>query len=350
MKTLSIALGLILNSLAFAQTTTTTTFDQQIDVTRDTVRNLISDLRVDNVPDSLNVSDYREWEAGFSSAAEESLLTFEEKMAKDIIPEVQKLYARYNKVLYSSNLDENQKISLLRALELQIESEVPAIEKKYKDAIKELYFSHNLLIMDFKTSDVFYDKRGKRVDKPAKKGTTSVEYIPGFYKKLDTDIVFEKKDNIRQFRACSDDVLISFMAADSADWSIRYEGDRNDESSKWCLDYEFSKYQKNGPMYFMFKILPFDIYFQKLIPGCKSQSCVILKAAYLRNYISKIKKHLDKTLSFSFPQPTYAARATSLTGFGHLNLNSFNLNEDTHKKALSRTDLSEGVKKLPFEL
>lgn len=334
MKKLLLTMGLITltSSTVFAQAT----LDEQLGVTRDAISRLTGDLQRRDSTGGLRLTEYREWEQNFKRDVEKNFERFEQNLSQKVYGPLMEVISKMNIIAKDENLQEYQKKSLLKAYDASIQTLLPTLQNQYHQILESLYNSNNHFASDLKVLKTEVINLGKN-GKPAgrfRKIVTS-EYI-----RTIQPIYSDGKGGEKSFQIKSEapeyyweNYCYRHSYNNSADLAGPYLGAflRNEGCNGSNRDD-----QKLYP-FLMNEFASYEVTHERLIKGCKSKACVLVKTSDIAFWYSSISSVINKIITFETPSGT-----------------SFSLKRGTDsssivQKVLQRTDLPARIENLPFD-
>lgn len=310
MKELMFLALICLSGMTYAQT-----LEDHIGLTQDAVKSLLADVYSNDQGRRLNVPDFRQWEADYTREFEERLARYEAKLQQQVYMPLQEVVSRYESIANNHSLPKEQKKALMDSVIVQATSMKPYLQERFHKLLRELYFSHNLYPMDALVERKFKREGGWFGKKREIYVMTPIYFnegkIPGLEKTYEYD---------------------ANLWASHEFWS--------------CLRKGACKVSSVGE-YNHFKRFGFNSSHSRIVEGCETKACVVLKASALVFEIHAIKAMIDKGFAIQLPyfEKTFDMEISALNPFpmyGH--------SMDPFLELLSRTDYSDEVEAMPFEL
>lgn len=321
-------LGLvILSTSAFAQQAG---IDQQLSVTRDAIQRLSQDLQYRDSTGGLRLSDYRRWEVNFKNEMEKNFENYEAGITQKVFGPLKEIVSRMYLVANDPNLDKDQKNALIKSYKDQLETIKVSITKEYHQLLDELYHSHNLLpkgvLIEKKE---FYNHKGKKLKKKDKKYAYEINTLKFTY--------HDKKTGESTFTWDSKDDAI--IACNKYGYGLKgfypltesLDGILNAPHICTISDREYGDARS-----YLLKNVNYNDVFERIIKGCQSKACIVVKTSDISFWYSSIFNLLDKPIEVDIPGGRLMIPARNLKILGYMN-------------TLKRTDYPTSVEALPFD-
>ena len=347
MKKLILGVSLLIASSGLMAQTES--IEQQMLVTQDTVRYFVDDLFRRSSSSSLKLTDYRKWEESYKQDMEENFVHFEQEVKSRVFGPLLEIVGRYKSVYEDKNIAFSQKKLLLGSIVTQIDSMVPGIEKEYASLLQKLYFSHNLLPKSLQVvGETYYNSRGREISRPHKKGTTVASLKPEYHRSNSTDINLERNRETDFYYVISAEgegyynteyVAYNMTANHSSNWKYLK---RDVDYPNLKIQQAHEKYKNISPFAFALSIAPYKFTHQRMIRGCQSKSCVLLKTSDAVYVMQSVKSMLDKEISIKIPTTDRTEKV--------ITIKNPNINVSQFINVLSRTDFPNEVESLPFDI
>lgn len=346
MKNLMIILLACLTTSLKAQT-----LDDHITLTQDAVQRLVGDIYGNDQGSMLNIPDYREWEQDYTQGLEERMVRFETKLQRQVYMPLKEIVARYEKVYKDNSLPQMQKKQLMDSYIQQIKSMTPYIQESFQKLVLELYFSHNL----FPKSLV--NEKGRRLFRPTYKLIPIFEdSSQGETYKLSKDQLLKTVSSTAKWFDYNNSHTFAYSyqikEGDISSWNFLNPDQLNVlvpyfESDHPHLNPEATPKSRYITLFqsayeLLFNELPFEASHQRIIRGCGTRACVVLKSSTLAFEISSIKRMIDRDIVITLPYvPVYKS--------AEIKIEAPNLYVKQYMNVLNRTDYSDEVEAMPFE-
>lgn len=326
MKKLLLCLA-ILSTPVFAQQPG---LDQQLSVTRDAIQRLSQDLQHRDSSGGLRLSDYRRWEVNFKNEMERNFENYEAGITQKVFGPLKEIVSRMYLVANDPNLDQHQKDALIKSYKDQLETIKESITTEYHQLLDELYQSHNLLpkgVLIEKTD--FYNRKGKKLKKKDKKYSYEINTLRFTY--------HDKKTGESTFTWDSKDDAI--IACNKYGYGMQGFYPLT-ESLNGILNApyicEVREREYGDARSYLLKNVNYSNVFERIIKGCQSKACIVVKTSDISFWYSSIFNLLDKPIEVEIPRGRLVIPARNLKIQGYIN-------------ALKRTDYPASVEALPFD-
>ncbi|MCT4641814.1 MAG: hypothetical protein N4A33_05900 [Bacteriovoracaceae bacterium] len=330
--------------------------DDHISLTQSSVDYMVRDLSDLNSSDMLNAPGYYSWKSNYIKEFEKRLSTYETKLEREVYQPLKQVVSRYLKVQQDKEMREDQKKALLESYLVQLNSIVPNIEKNFHNALRELYISNNIL-----PYDLYYERHEIINRRFFRKNQSEIEHhmLLSFGDQVKVkagSFEHEKLVNLMAERNIGPIAhytwsgntyygTYSYIINEGSvnNWTIvkREKGASTiDPEYKESYDEQFEKNFKSAYALIL-KNMPIDISHQRIIKGCQTQSCFVMKSSDLTFELSSIKATLDQDIQIKLP---FFGKEKVLT------IKSLDYYIGGYLDVLKRQDFSDKITKLPFEL
>lgn len=341
MKKLILGMSLLITTSGLMAQTASV--QQQITVTQDTVRMFVDDLYRRNANSGLRLTDYRSWESGYKTEMEKNFVNYETNLKQRVFGPILEIVERYKSIYENKNLEKRQKEALLNSIVVQLESMKPGLEKEYARLLNDLYFSHNLFPKALTvTKETHYNSRGKVISSPKENGKTMATLKAEFHTPSNSDLSIERnraRDLIYLFDYNNRKIAFDTKPNHSSEW--RYDHNPNNEGRDTNYDEVHNKYKKVPALAYVLNTTDFKFTHQRIVKGCESKSCVILKASDAAYIFQSISSMLDKEITIKLPNESTSKSVV---------IDSPKIDVSLYVKILSRTDLPKEIEQLPFDI
>ncbi|MFK8137223.1 MAG: hypothetical protein AB8E15_02580 [Bdellovibrionales bacterium] len=255
----------------------------QLDVTKDKINNLITQLENRQETSGFKVNDYYRVAPVLQRDAELALEEFEFALENKIMPRLKFWMERYNSIFESSGLTKTQIDAVSSSQYQLLLAQVELISKIYQDEIFKIYQAMGNFIFDYWIKRYSYEQIRK--DKGLKR---KFKNLVG---KNDSVLIFTPmrlQSGLGQIDAIGDSVIRSKRFYSNL--KPRFITDLSPSSTEHYLKNKFPES--------FYKDFNNEI-FDKISLSCESQLCVGLRAADLAFFIDMVRQNIDRPIHFS---------------------------------------------------
>lgn len=339
MKKIILGLALSVASTGvFSQTEPTDQLGQQLSVSQDVIRNLVNDLSSRAGSSNLTVRDYRSWKKVFDATTEEAFTKYEDKIATNVYGPLKEVVSKYNSILRNESIEIKQKENLLNSVLDQIQSLIPHVKKEYHKALRNLYMANNLLPVAINTDEKRVSRRRAIHITPA----FSLNNGQAISAKAHLTFRFETRYCIYSVDPIIEKGQVVFGKGVISNARHEFCDDHRNNDQMLELREKFENPDMTIP-YVLLERFSYDFTHQRIINGCESKGCILLKTSDLSFYFDAIYQMLDKDIIIELKTVDNKNRKVVLEA---LRLPSINY----WKKLINRGDFPESVEKLPFDI
>jgi len=340
-KNLLIGLALSSTFSVFAQSE----LNQQLSLAQDSINRLVNDMSSRQSSSTLNLRDYHKWESNFKMDMEVNFNEYETKLRQRIFGPLQEIIGRYDKIQKDKNMPQDQKKNILDSIIEQIGTMKPSLEQEYAKLLNDLYHSNNVFPKALNTiasETTYYTENGREVKKPRPNGqnTFSRTFQTEFHQSLNSD----KSEKLglpitillgEQYR----DAKLYYDTSDShsTNWTLIAKGeglafvDRQERLGNF------------SPFAYFLSRMSYDSTHHRIIKGCESKACILIKSSDITYLFQSIRSMLDQDIVISL---AYIQGQSPKT----ITIKSLALKIKQFTDILKRTDYPTEVANLPYDI
>lgn len=360
-------LVLLFSLSSFAQKKST--LEDQLIISQDVIDQFVQNLNARGNAQT-DYPDYLDWRSKNQKVIESALIEYETTLRKKVFNPLSKVIERYYSTYENPNLSSRQKVTLLDSLLAQINTLTPGIGKNYKEQVRKLFYSDNMVPQSIKVDSKkietvieYYDRKGRRTNRERRNGKIvkkeihdtkifalysdgvkgDINGLTGINKKL---YIYKYNDNRR---------YTNYLEQGINDRSIRFYTFNNIwgiEIGEYCIEEKpclnflrLNNDLKNFNTDILFYSLqPYNFTHERIIKNCRSQVCTSLVASDLVFFKNMVSTVVAKNITVELPHPQ--KEIVKVTIYKP----SLEIEADYYAKTLARTDYSEEYLALPYEI